>query len=326
MKKHFTKILITIVLILFSNGISRSQNTNPSEFLPLKVGNVWVYSCNQYGNPPQPLCGICTKRIRVILTNTSVIDGKTFYQGNVTVIHILGSCPGCNSNLPGFGSYIRIDSLTGNVLGYSTNGGCSYRPNEILYDSLNARLYDSIRYDCQPPQQWTAYVCRDTSNIVIFGQSRQGRNYSIEGFESGQGRSYVKGIGITASGSSAVFCINFAQLLGCVINGIVYGDTSTIVSIRQISSEIPNKFSLSQNYPNPFNPKSNIKFQIAKTGYVKLVVSDALGKEVTALVNEKLNPGTYEVEWDGTNYPSGVYFYKLITENYSETRKMVLVK
>jgi hypothetical protein len=318
------KIILILMMLLTADLFSQSGGI--TDFLPLKVGNVWVYSCNQWGNPPQPLCGICTKRIRVTLTNTSVIDGKTFYQGNVTVIHISGSCPGCNSNLPGFSSYIRIDSLTGNVLGYLTNGGCSYRPNEILYDSLKARLYDSIRYDCQPPQQFTAYVCRDTSNTVIFGESRQSRSYSIEGFESGQGRSYVKGIGITTSGSSGVFCINLAQLLGCVINGIVYGDTSTIVSIRQISIEIPEKFSLSQNYPNPFNPKSNIKFQIAKSGEVKLVVSDALGKEVAILVDEQLNPGTYEVEWDGSSYPSGVYFYKLITADYTETRKMVLLK
>jgi len=59
---------------------------------------------------------------------------------------------------------------------------------------------------------------------------------------------------------------------------------------------------------------------------VRLIVYDMLGREVTTLVNEGLQPGTYEVEWDGSNYPCGVYFYKFITNDYSETKKMVLIK
>jgi hypothetical protein len=326
MKKIITKILITIVLILFSNGISRSQNTNPSEFLPLKVGNVWVYSCNQSGYP-QYYCGLCTSKIRVKLTNTSVIDGKTYYHGNITIVQVSGYCYGeCLTNLPDFSSYIRVDSLTGEVLQFSANGGCTYRPNEILLDSLKMHLYDSIWYNCQPPVQWYSYVCLDTSNTIIFGQNRQCRRYGIEGFEGGNGRTYVKGIGITAGGIYRVYCNNSSQLLGCVIDGVVYGDTSTIVGISELPNEIPYVFSLSQNYPNPFNPSTNIQFQVAKLGDVKLVVSDALGKEVATLINEQLKPGTYEIKWDGTNYPSGVYFYKLITADYSETKKMALIK
>jgi hypothetical protein len=96
--------------------------------------------------------------------------------------------------------------------------------------------------------------------------------------------------------------------------------------VQKLSSEIPNYYSLSQNYPNPFNPKSKIKFDIAKSGDVKLIIYDVLGREVATLVNERLKAGTYEAEWDASSYSSGVYFYKLITEGYTETRKMVLVK
>ena len=102
--------------------------------------------------------------------------------------------------------------------------------------------------------------------------------------------------------------------------------TGNTVSLKNTNTALPQYFSLSHNYPNPFNPKSNIKFQIAKLSSVKLIVFDVLGREISTLVNEKLTPGTYQVEWDGSNYPSGMYFYKLITENYTETRKMVLVK
>jgi photosystem II stability/assembly factor-like uncharacterized protein len=96
--------------------------------------------------------------------------------------------------------------------------------------------------------------------------------------------------------------------------------------VQKISSEIPVYYHLSQNYPNPFNPKSNIKFDIAKLGDVKLIIYDVLGREIETLVNEELQPGIYETEWDASNNPSGVYFYKLITAGYTETRKMVLVK
>jgi hypothetical protein len=99
-----------------------------------------------------------------------------------------------------------------------------------------------------------------------------------------------------------------------------------IIGIKNISTEIPSGFSLSQNYPNPFNPTTTIKFDIPKNEFVKLVVFDILGREVQTLVNEKLQPGTYEAAFDATSLNSGVYFYKLETTNYSETKKMLMIK
>jgi len=98
------------------------------------------------------------------------------------------------------------------------------------------------------------------------------------------------------------------------------------IGIQQNSSNIPDKYSLSQNYPNPFNPVTNIKFQIAKNSFVNLKVYNILGKEIATLVNEKLQAGTYEVKFEGTNLPSGVYYYRVETENYGETKKMLLIK
>ena len=98
------------------------------------------------------------------------------------------------------------------------------------------------------------------------------------------------------------------------------------IGLTPISNEIPKGFSLSQNYPNPFNPNSKIKFQIAKTTDAKLIIFDELGREVATLVNERLNPGTYEVDFDGSKLASGVYFYKLVAGNFVETKKMLMVK
>jgi photosystem II stability/assembly factor-like uncharacterized protein len=99
--------------------------------------------------------------------------------------------------------------------------------------------------------------------------------------------------------------------------------------IESSGHKIPEHFQLFQNYPNPFNPATSIKFNIPQSNgkvNVKLTVFDALGREVTTLVNEEVNPGSYEVTWDASNYPSGVYFYKLTAGDYTKTRKMILIK
>ncbi len=121
-------------------------------------------------------------------------------------------------------------------------------------------------------------------------------------------------------------CTRQMTLLGCIINGTVYGDTSMLVGIEQVSGEIPIKFSLSQNYPNPFNPVTTISFEIPKSEFVSITISDALGREVETIVNKQLNPGTYHAEWDAADYPSGVYYYKITAGEYTETKKMVLIK
>src|SRR5205814_856287 len=90
--------------------------------------------------------------------------------------------------------------------------------------------------------------------------------------------------------------------------------TGTLTGITHTGNEIPKQFSLSQNYPNPFNPSTKIKFSIpgALAAQTFLSVYDILGKEVTVLVNQQLSPGSYKAEWNAANYPSGIYFYKLV--------------
>lgn len=96
--------------------------------------------------------------------------------------------------------------------------------------------------------------------------------------------------------------------------------------INSTGGNIPDNYSLSQNYPNPFNPVTNIKFDIPKSGLVKITVYDLLGREVTSLVNQQMQPGSYSVDWDASNYPSGVYFYRIETETFTDSKKMILLK
>jgi len=108
-------------------------------------------------------------------------------------------------------------------------------------------------------------------------------------------------------------------------------DGGELLSLKNISSLVPKDFSLLQNYPNPFNPTTKIKFDIPVVGNARdrslqLKIYDILGREVATLVNEPLQPGTYSVDWNGSNFASGIYFYSLTSEDFSQTRKMVLIK
>lgn len=89
---------------------------------------------------------------------------------------------------------------------------------------------------------------------------------------------------------------------------------------------VPQQFSLSQNYPNPFNPSTSIRFSVPTSGIVSLKIFDILGREVSVILNERLTAGVHTVEWNGKNNPSGLYFYRLQTVNFVQTKKMLLLK
>lgn len=107
---------------------------------------------------------------------------------------------------------------------------------------------------------------------------------------------------------------------------IYYDNSNLLTEITPVGSEIPEKYTLNQNYPNPFNPSTSIKFEIPKDGLVKIVVYDILGKEVATLVNDKRTAGSYIVDFNAGGLSSGVYFYKLITNDFTDIKKMTLVK
>ena len=134
------------------------------------------------------------------------------------------------------------------------------------------------------------------------------------------------------SGGKAVHARSFGS--GGTLYNIFIDTTLNPVSIGSIGTETPKEYSLKQNYPNPFNPITKIKFDIPALSFpnvsignpVQLKVYDIMGKEVQTLVNERLQPGTYEASFDGSMLNSGVYFYKLMTDGFTETKKMLMIK
>ncbi|MBK9097156.1 MAG: T9SS type A sorting domain-containing protein [bacterium] len=107
------------------------------------------------------------------------------------------------------------------------------------------------------------------------------------------------------------------------VNKFMYSHLPT--GIEQIEGEL-STYNLSNNYPNPFNPTTTIKFQIPEMGFIALKIYDILGNEITTLVNEELQAGNYEVEFDASSISSGIYFYRLQSGSFVETKKMILLK
>ena len=174
-----------------------------------------------------------------------------------------------------------------------------------------------------------AFILKFNSNCARIWATYYGGSYGEEGK------------GICTDNSNNLYVTGYTtgdfptQTLSGAYNQTTYGGSAdafilkfspTPIGIKNTSNEIPTKYSLQQNYPNPFNPSTNIKFNIKKTSVTKLIIYDALGREINTLVNEKLGAGSYEVDWNASGYPSGVYFYKLVSEEYVDVKKMLLVK
>ncbi|MBK8549814.1 MAG: T9SS type A sorting domain-containing protein [Ignavibacteria bacterium] len=106
----------------------------------------------------------------------------------------------------------------------------------------------------------------------------------------------------------------------------VAGRTAKSTNIVSQNVKIPEGYFLGDNFPNPFNPSTNIKFSITEKSFVKLVIYNSSGKEVDRLLNQSLLAGTYQLKWNAENQTSGVYFYRIETENFSAIKKMILIK
>ena len=109
-------------------------------------------------------------------------------------------------------------------------------------------------------------------------------------------------------------------------NKLLITHTGGAVFISKEDEAIPENFSLFQNFPNPFNPRTKIKFSIIKNEFIKINIFNISGKQIAKLVDGKLSPGIYSVDFNGENLPSGTYFYKLEAGDFSEVKRMVLVK
>lgn len=171
-----------------------------------------------------------------------------------------------------------------------------------------------------PYQRDAILYVKQGSSFKRFAISHDDQSYMTSSLDAGTYDLYVYRSGYTYAirnivlGTANLDTVNF------------YLDTLALIGLHNISERVPQSFELGQNYPNPFNPVTSIKFSIFKEGFVKLAVYNILGQIVADLVNEDLKQGEYKYVFDAMDMPSGIYFYKLETGSFTETKKMVLLK
>jgi photosystem II stability/assembly factor-like uncharacterized protein len=262
-----------------------------------------------------------------------------------------------NSNIYGLSNIYFTDANTGYVCGTdgrimkTISGGFSWN---TLVSNTNLSLSSVFFPNASTgyiagsgfifPNFWRIILKTTDSGNSWVNQMFSGNSlYTIyfnnvnTGYTAGEGGVILKTtngginwISQTSSTSSYLTEIFFYDLsTGYCVGGygtILKTTNGGLTGLESLSNEVPKEYKLHQNYPNPFNPATKIKFQLKDAGAVNLTIYDMLGRELELLVNEELKPGTYEVNWKAANLPSGVYFYRLQTEKYNETLKMILIK
>ena len=280
------------------------KHLNNTIYFPLEIGNKWYYQASPFNYPNHyniiktisdtTADGTRIVEIQKIYSDSISYDseGWKFYDGKFFVSPSVGSPRG-----PIFDERIKHDTVL------------SQAPDEIEYHILNINLFGNDNLGQQ-------YIRNSVYHTGGFGYTYHTAN----------------NIGITyqLEWEYPPSKRDTFNLIGVQLNGILLGD-STFSDYPDPDTGIPEKFLLSQNYPNPFNPSTKIKYSIPKVGTrdrvsVQLKVFDILGNEIAILVNEEKPVGEYDVEFNGSNLPSGIYFYQLRAGEYTETKKMVLIR
>ncbi len=322
-------ILLSITFNSSKSFSSTSADTAGYKYFPLSIGNKLVYEYYKtYWSNTQPTRYESGTKAILILKDTIFNNGKKYFA--------ISGLIGVNTSQS---NWYRMDSITGSLMNYNSNNPCSYY-YETLADSLGAVPWDSVKNCMGVQHPNNVNFCYNISDTNIFGISSSVKKFFRVNTAVGISitnlyRYYSKNFGPVFYKSSTAYygTINYGdttyyRLKGCMINGGLYGDTTqkVISNITQLQNIIPENYSLNQNYPNPFNPTTNIEFEVSSKSNVKLIIYDALGKELAVLVNENLNEGSYNYKWDAINFPSGVYFYRIETDNFTDTKRMVLLK
>ncbi len=215
-------------------------------------------------------------------------------------------------------NYTFTDSLTGYISGYA---GSSSVPG-LIKKTTNGGV------------NWTVILRDTTSSIPKISFVNSYTGYAVAGSKklyrtANGGLNWSMQIPDTSSLASIIgihFINAYTGWLVGNFGAVLYTSNGGATFVEEPVALVPDKFRLGQNYPNPFNSSSKFKFETGKLGNVKISVYDIQGREVQTILNEKLIPGIYEVNFDGSGLNSGVYFYRMSAGNYSETKKMIIAK
>ena len=276
-------------------------------FYPLSIGNKWVNLIKTVVNPNVYYDVTLTE----VLSDSMALNNKQYYHLKEENNHYLD----------------RVDSLDGRVYRYYEHPNLP--ENEYVVADLLGEVGDSVQSfnPSYPNYSYTKIIRVDT--FSNWGLTKQRKVYQ-QVTPGLQGRifSFTEDIGpdslLSAYIGASAYVIK--TLKGCVINGIVYGDT-TLTSVENEETLVATTYKLEQNYPNPFNPSTKIKYFIPEMSEVTLKIYDVLGNEVASLVSEEKPAGEYEVEFKSTvgsrQLTSGIYFYQLKAGRFHSNKKNV---
>ena len=267
--------------------------TKSLDFMPLQIGNSWTYHIySRSSDIFDPSYSDYYKKYTIV--DTAIVDGNKYYKIDSPIFVGIR------------GEYLRIGE----------ENGIFYTDNFPLFD------FTAVKGDTLDAEYFITFF---TGNEIdtCFGEKVIVKKYTDYSLTSGNWK-FAQGLGMLDRYFTFDFGYGTETLVGAVIDGKVYGDT-TVVSVKN-EINIPNQFYLSQNYPNPFNPTTIIEYSIPNNEYVTLKVFDILGREIATLVNEQKSAGSYKVNFNAENLPSGVYIYKLSSGNYTTSRKMLMIK
>ena len=278
------------------------------DYYPLAIGNKWIYDEVTYVQDPYPNY-YHSILVKEVFGDTIAANSKHYFKVNDETIWETSVLE-------------RVDTTDGKVYRYYEDPALP--DNEYVAYDLLAEVGDTIssfRMGFNTVLFTTMYA---EATFEKWGQTKPKKVFEEYTLHPPI-FSITQGFGVDSIYFYFDFGDTWITLKGCIIDGVIYGDT-TIVDVEDEGEPIVNEFRLEQNYPNPFNPKTNIQYAISNRQFVTIKVYDILGNEIAILVDEEKPAGEYEVEFNASSLPSGVYVYQLKAGSFIQTKKMILLK
>lgn len=313
----------------------------------------WVSRFNGTGNNEDHAYAITIDGANNVIVTGSTRTGTSPATQNYTTVKYnpAGNQQWASSyNGPGNNedrAYAIIVDGNDNVLvtGESMGSGTNFDYTTVKYNPAGNQQWAS-RYNGTGNNEDRAYaiIVDGNDNVYVTGSSRSSNFAGSEDYSTvkytpagtqlwnvnydGTGNNEDRAYAIIVDTANNVY-ITGESRSGALLGSedyltIKYGADENLVQIT--SNNIPVKNGISQNYPNPFNPKTLINFDVASQQNVKITIYNVLGNAVAVVVNSRLNPGTYAVNWDASSFPSGVYFYRITAGDFTDTKKLILAK
>jgi len=288
--------ILLIITILPAQNLTKQEML---EFYPHHIGDIWSYLWVYYDESNNFYEAGSSQ---FMVYNDTLVDNEKYWLLNY-------ECSGCGSPQ----KYLeRIDTLSGNVLRvedlYSGEINCV----DNVYANIGDTVSISNNRDLIYCDKLVVLSFRDTVINSIPTTIRR-----VIGLPEQRLLYFAKNIGMLGSGEN--FWIDSAY-----VSGFSY---SNITDIKNEDKPINDKFILSQNYPNPFNPVTTIDYSLTKSDFVTIKIYDYLGREIKTLISENKSRGNYSMQFNGSNFASGIYFYKLqIGKEFTDIKKMILLK